>query len=294
MSNPGESSATEPSLPGTATGVATGPVKYPQNNPKPVLTKQQLIARMEALKPWRQNIKITDDVSTEGVLNLNAESGSQCHQSRSRDREKFLRLIDSLYPDGLTKKRFLDCGCNSGGCCFWARERNAELGFGFDVREHWIKQARFIKRHRTLSPTNFVRFDILNLYDLPTLSLDPFDIVQFRGLFYHLTDPIGGLKIAADHSRDVLLFSTAVIWGEADGSLRSVLQPCNKLHGSTERLTWYPTGPRICAELIRQLGFDSIKLTKYNQIKRRPTRGRLELVAARENGRLQNLDGEPI
>ena len=292
MSNPGESSVIEPSHFGSAVESAAPPI--PPSNPKPILTDKQLIARMQALKPWRQNIQITQSVSTENALVLDAESGAQCQQSRSRDREKFLQLIDSLYPAGLATKRFLDCGCNAGGCCFWARERDAELGFGFDVREHWIKQARFIKRHRSIAPTSYIRFEILNLYDLPTLTLDPFDIVQFRGLFYHLTDPIGGLKIAADHARDVLLFSTAVVWGEADGSLRSVLQPCDKLHGSTEKLTWYPTGPRICAELIRQLGFDSIKLTKYNQIKQRPTRGRLELVAAREKNRLDDLPGEAI
>ena len=73
-----------------------------------------------------------------------------------------------------------------------------------------------------------------------------------------------------------------------------MLQPCDQLQGSTETLTWYPTGPKICAELIRQLGFESIKLMRYNQIKRRPTRGRLEIVAARDKGRLEMLDGELI
>lgn len=249
---------------------------------------------MASLKPWRQNIQLTDRISTESELTLDAVPDAQCHQSRSRDREKFLTLVDRLFPDGLQGKRFVDCGCNAGGYCFWARERDAELAFGFDIREHWIKQARFVKRNRKIGPTDFVRLDILDLFDLPNLDLDPFDIVQFKGLFYHLPDPIGGLKIAADHSRDILLFSTAVLWGEADGSLRSVLQACNSLHGSTERLTWFPTGPRVCAELIRQLGFECIKLTRYGQIKRRPTRGRLELVAAREAGRLDKLEGELI
>ena len=151
-----------------------------------------------------------------------------------------------------------------------------------------------MKRFRTVGPVNRTQFEILNLYDLPEKNLFPFDIVQFKGLFFHLTDPIAGLRIAADLSRDILIFSSAVIWGEADGSLRSVLQTQTQLHGSVERLTWFPTGPRICAELIRQLGFESIKLTKYKQIKSRPTRGRLEIVAARGKSRLKGLKGEAI
>ena len=254
----------------------------------------KLLARMEQLKPWRQNIQVTEDVSTGSVLTIDAPPGSECVRSRNRERDKFLGLIDLLYPSGLKGKRFLDCGCNAAGFCFWARERAAELSFGFDIREHWIKQARFLKRHREVGPTDYVRLEVLSLYDLPNLDLDPFDIVQFKGLFYHLHDPIGGLKVAADHCRDVLLFSTAVIWGQADGSLQSVIQDCDQLHGSTQRLTWYPTGPNVCAELIRQLGFESIKLTRFAQVKRRPTRGRLEIVAARDKDRLDGLDGETI
>ena len=268
--------------------------KRPKTGVNFLQQRPSLKTKLEQLGPWRQNIQITSEISTGPHLSLETSSDSECQRNRDREREKFLSLIDMLYPDGLKEKRFLDCGCNAGGYCFWVRERDAELGFGFDVREHWIKQARFLKSVREIGPTNFVRLEVLNLFDLPSLELDPFDIVQFKGLFYHLTDPIGGLRIAADHSRDVLLFSTAVIWGEADGSLRSVLQSCDKLHGSAEKLTWFPTGPRVCAELIRQLGFEAIKLTRYSQVKRRPTRGRLELVAARDPQRLKYLDGEAI
>ena len=293
------SSDLEPSHPQSATETGGAASKVAAAAVQPVVAdeqavRRQLLARMERLKPWRQNIGITEDISTGSVLTLNAAQDSQCVQSRSRDRDKFLCLVDNLYPAGLHKKRFLDCGCNAGGYCFWARERDAELAFGFDAREHWIKQARMIKNHRTVGPTDFVRLEVMNLYDLPAQDLDPFDLVQFKGMFYHLADPIGGLKIAADHCRDVLLFSTAVIWGQADGSLQSELQEDDKLHGSTHRLSWFPTGPKICVEMIRHLGFESIKLTRYNQVKRRPTRGRLEIVAARDKGRLDEIDGEVI
>jgi hypothetical protein len=30
---------------------------------------------------------------------------------------------------------------------------------------------------------------VLDLYDLPTLGLEPFDITIFAGIFYHLPDP---------------------------------------------------------------------------------------------------------
>lgn len=257
----------------------------------PVLEPEQLRERLRRLRPWRMSIQVSDQVCTSEFLELQGHLPGQCRAKRDQARQHFLRLIDRLYPHGLLNKRFLDCGCNAGGYCFWARERKAELSFGFDVREHWIKQARIVKYFRNVAPTDRIQFELFNLYELHGWDLDPFDIVYFKGLFHYLSDPLYGLKLAADLSRDLLVFSTMTLWNQADGSL--VMQRCDqdRLHTGIDNIGWYPTGTQVCTEMIRQLGFEHIKITSYKPVRSRPGKGRLEIVAARELGRLNGLPG---
>lgn len=255
---------------------------------------QLLLKQLKRFGPWQMSIQVTEHVNTGQLLEFQGQKRSQGNKNRDAAHGKFLKLIDSLYPNGLSGKKFLDCGCNAGAYCFWVRERQAEIGYGFDAREHWIKQGRVVKNKRTAGPTNRIQFEVLNIYDLPTKDLHSFDIVQFKGLFYHLSDPISGLRIAADHCRDILIFSTAFLWGEVDGALVQNTADPELLHGGVDSISWFPTGPSVCAELIRSLGFEQLKLTTMKQVKNRPERGRLEIVAARERGRLSNLPGDEI
>ena len=250
--------------------------------------------QLKRFSPWRMSIQVTDQFNTGELIELAGKDPAQCKRSRDNARVKFLTLIDSLYPDGLSGKRFMDCGCNAGGYCFWVRERGAEIGYGFDAREHWIKQARVVKNKRTVGPKDRIQLEVCTLHDLPAKDLNPFDIVQFKGLFYHLADPISGLKIAADLCRDVLIFQTAFLWDEIDGALVQQIEEPDLLHGGLENLAWFPTGPEVCTELIRSLGFDDLKLTSMKQVRKRPERGRLQIIAARDRGRLKDLTGEAV
>ena len=59
----------------------------------------------------------------------------------------------------------------------------------------------------------------MDVYDLPELGLDPFDITIFGGLFDQLAIPVSGLKIAADLTKELMIFDTATKWGMDDDSL---------------------------------------------------------------------------
>ena len=268
------------------------PVRSPER-PRPGREMAIMKKRISNLAPWRMSIQITPHINTGHCLDL-PKDGKECRKVRHRARARFLQTVDTLFPNGFRDKRFLDCGCNAGGYCFWVRERLAQLAFGFDVREHWIKQARFIKAKRNVAPTNRIQFEVLNLYDLDSRDLDPFDLVQFRGLFYHLPEPVHGLRIAADHCRDVLMFSSSFLWDEPDGSLKFEVCQNQPLHGGIENMNWFPTGPGVCADILKSLGFEDVRLTKVKQVQKRPDRGRLEIVAAREKGRLNSMWGESI
>ena len=94
--------------------------------------------------------------------------------------------------------------------------------FGFDVRDHWIEQARFLKRHFGKSDDQ-VRFEVCDLLEVDRrLGSERFDICLFKGIFYHLPDPIAGLKIVADRTDEVLILDTASTSGLEDGFLSLV------------------------------------------------------------------------
>ena len=128
------------------------------------------------LGPWHLDIAVTPEVSTRVWAD---EAG----RPLASPRELFQRTLRSIYPDGLQGRSVLDCGCNSGGYAFWAKELGAGRCFGFDAREQWITQAQFLLEQRGEEE---MRFEVADLYSLP--ELERFDVTVFSGLFYHLPD----------------------------------------------------------------------------------------------------------
>lgn len=257
--------------------------------PDPESLRQQI----ESMRPWHHDIGITKSLSTGQVF---SPTGSLlAHEndgvSLISPREGFVDRFKSLYPSGLTGKRFLDCACNAGAYCFYARELDAEHTLGFDVRKHWIDQAKFVQQHRQVGPTDRIEFREMDLYDLGKQGLEPFDFTFFSGIFYHLPDPITGLKLAADLTQDVLLLNTAGM-AEADNpyGMSLIYEGVDPVMSGVYQLAWFPNSPLVLVEILTWLGFKEMKITKnrVNDQKRR----RVEILAAREVGRLKNVKGE--
>ena len=147
--------------------------------------------------------------------------------------------------------------------------------------------------HRTW-PSDGIRFEVLDLYDLPKRHLEPFDITLFKGIFYHLPDPVAGLKVAADMTREVLLVDTEVRLDLPDGMLvvrrEGTEHPMSGVYG----LNWFPTGPDVMARILNWMGFPETRVTSWiaNRTREREQFGRLQIVGAREPGRLDQL--EPV
>ena len=77
-----------------------------------------------------------------------------------------MERLGAIFPRGLEGRTVMDCACNCGAYLFWSKEPGAGECFGFDAREHWIAQARFLAEHRT-QPSDGMRFEVCDLYDLP-------------------------------------------------------------------------------------------------------------------------------
>ncbi len=257
--------------------------------------KQWIEDQVKQLGPWHHNIQITDELNVGILLGTDPEVAREHNGGVSliEPSEKFYERIEGVFPDGMVGKRFLDCACNAGVYCFFARHAGAEYSYGFDIREHWINQANFIKQNRTVTPTDRIDFEVLDLYDLPGKELEPFDFTFFSGIFYHLPDPILGLKIAADVTSDVIVVNTASIYDpDNPGGLTPRRRTSSDyVMSGVSELAWFPNGPKAILLILNWLGFREFKLTKFIQ---KEDRHRFEIFAAREIGRLENLRGSKM
>src|SRR5436309_1828615 len=164
-----------------------------------------LRAEVIRLGPWHIEVEITPELTTRAFLEASEGTYPESFGALSfySPRDGFVRKLLRVFPDGLEGRSVLDCACNCGAYLFWAKELGAGECLGFDAREHWIEQARFLAKHRT-GPGDDIRFEVCDLYDLPKLGLETFDVTLFNGIFYHLPDPVAGMKIAADLTRELL------------------------------------------------------------------------------------------
>jgi SAM-dependent methyltransferase len=203
-------------------------------------------------------------------------------------RRSFLETLGAMCPGGLDGRSVLDCACNGGAYLFWAREAGAGRCFGFDLREHWIEQARFLAAHREPGADD-IEFAVSNVYDVPKLGLGKFDVVLFNGILYHLHDPISGLRIAADLAEEYLIVDTAARGGGSPESALAVTpQPVKRMSGGIYGLRWLPVGPGVLLDLLKWMGFAEVRCTWWRWSG--PLRDRLEVVAGRREGSLAGLD----
>jgi tRNA (mo5U34)-methyltransferase len=239
------------------------------------------------LGPWHHDIDVTPEVSTrvsEGV-----DYPATLGQVKMLDlRDQFMRKLGRIYPNGLEGRTVLDCGCNCGEHLFWSKEMGAGQCFGFDVREHWINQARFLQENRT-KPSDGLRFEVADLYSLPEFDLEPLDIVLFHGIFYHLPDPVHGLQLAADLTKELMIFTTSTRTDLKDGLLWLKTEPTERLLMGMHEISWRPTGPQVVERLLRYVGFPETYLMRHRKVQGSETRGRLEMLASKAPGLLTAL-----
>jgi tRNA (mo5U34)-methyltransferase len=245
---------------------------------------EDLLQQVRALAPWHMNIALTPALRT---IDGNDHSIPLINPGELRP------LLEALYPSGMGGKRFLDCACNSGGYSLLASDLGA-YSFGFDVRDHWIQQARFLKRHFGKSDDE-VRFEVKDLLEVGEhLANERFDICLFKGIFYHLPDPIAGLKIVADLTDEVIIIDTAAANGAEDGFLKLQEEGVDNPMSGVHRLAWLPTGPVVLCQILEWLGFEATCVMYWQQRPPSdPNPGRIRVVGSRDTSLLARLDAPP-
>jgi tRNA (mo5U34)-methyltransferase len=117
----------------------------------------------------------------------------------------FWQIFKHAAPDHLTGKRVLDIGCNAGFYSFEMKRRGASSVLGIDHNPSYLTQARFARDQLGMSG---IEFRQLEVYDLDQLGEEPFDLVLFMGVLYHLRHPMYALEKVAKLVGGRLLFQT--------------------------------------------------------------------------------------
>jgi len=253
------------------------------------MDRAALTAEMERLGPWLHDVEIAPGLSTAST-NASANGGAEPDKAvlTSFSPETMMRrIVDQVYGDaGLAGRTFLDCGCNSGGHSFAAAGMGASRAFGFDARQHWLDQAAFLARFANAPQ---VELGLMTLDSLRDAGMEPFDVTLFSGLFYHLPDPIGGLKIAADLTKELLIVNTSWVPFPHDGLVLSRESASHVLSG-IDGLAWLPTGPAVMRPILAWCGFPHMRVECSWPVPGPPYWSRMQIIAARDEKTFERFD----
>ena len=215
------------------------------------MPNDNILKALTALAPWHFDIELRGGVRTVAGNRPHYDDW-QYRNVSALDPYELAPLLQRIYPAGLRGKAFLDVACNSGGYCFVAKALGAAATLGFDAREHWIKQAEFVRANWS-GNADGMEFEQSDLYEVDTKR--SFDICMFKGIFYHLPDPVHGLQQMADMTREIIIIDTETL-GEL-GDMCMSLNAEGKVHSMTGiyGMAWWPSGPDLVAHILKWLGF---------------------------------------
>ncbi|MEP5153301.1 class I SAM-dependent methyltransferase [Planktotalea sp.] len=256
------------------------------------MKENDLLEQIQNMAPWHHRIQLQNGIFTEAKKNT--DSTTEVVSALDPHRV-FNFATRRLLPNGMEGRSFLDCACNCGGYSFAAKDAGASRTYGFDVREHWIDQAKFIAKHREADSTEMT-FEVADLMQIGAGEQE-FDVTWFSGIFYHLPDPVTGLKYAADRTKELLFLNTSCslyVDGVPEApALHYKREGVEQLMSGVHGLSWLPSGPQVLKDILSWLGFPEAKtymwLSNPPQTGKGQPMARVGIVAARETGRLDAM-----
>src|ERR1700724_46842 len=107
------------------------------SEPRIGMTRQELAAEVERLRPWVHAIELL-----QGVRTKRESAGTEPADHPAGTWEVVRRHL----PPGLAGKSVLDVGCNAGFYSVQAKRLGAARGRGREARQHEIRQALLVRR----------------------------------------------------------------------------------------------------------------------------------------------------
>jgi len=243
------------------------------------LTAQErntILRRLSELAPWHFDHEILPGVMT-GSFNRPTYAEPDLTSVALIDPRNMIRFFKQA--GGLAGKSVLDVACNSGGYCFLAYTLGATRVLGVEVRQHWLDQAEFVRSVKYPSSTA-VEFRTTNIVEYLDSSEERFDITIFKGIFYHLPDPISVLSRLCDRTTEMLLVDTMSSDIVPEDCLTPIKESETHVMSGVNGLAWLPGGPAAVKPILEFKGF---KFTEVDNWRHgiSPNRGRFGIVASR-------------
>lgn len=240
------------------------------------------------LAPWHFDIEIgaglhTTKFNRDSYGNVDLDKVGVIDPNEMRD------LLGQCLPDGgVTGRSFLDVACNGGGYCFVAHELGAVACHGFDIREHWIRQAEFIKAIK-YPGDDAIRFTVA---DVCQFAHDQkYDVTLFKGIFYHLPDPVSVLEKICRITARVIIVDTASRSDIPGECMAPWSESKTHVMSGIGGLAWFPGGPEVIKPILAWSGFPHMRVVQHRKGGAAERfRGRFRVVAARSADDLSAYD----
>jgi tRNA (mo5U34)-methyltransferase len=181
---------------------------------------------------------------------------------------KSRELLDNEYeavfePLDLKNKSVLDVGAWNGAFAFEAHRRGARPVTALD--HHAWNHPRFRGREAFDLACRLKGVDLkavdrdLNNPQLDLGELGTFDIVLFLGVFYHLIDPIAGLREVSRCTREVLVLESHVERFPDNGRPIMTFFPGEELNHDASN--WWGPNRTCLVALLKHFGFERVEVS---------------------------------
>ncbi len=162
-------------------------------------------------------------------------------------------LLDTAgVPADLSGLSVLDVGTTNGGCAFEAERRGARRVVAADIATQELYGFRAIRKFLD-SKVEFVQASV---YELPDRLDEPFDLVFFFGVLYHLRHPLLALDRLWEVAGGEMVLETAIC-DHADTAARG--EPLARFYRRNELANdgtnWFAPSARALADWVGSAGF---------------------------------------
>lgn len=244
-------------------------------------SKSAFEKKLRELGPWHFKMPVGDGKFTSDY--------NEIHMKNLVDPFIMKRLFTQLYPQGFKGKSFLDIGCNSGGYCIAANQLGAKYAYGFDIRDLWINQAKFLRDEVFKMSPKDVHFDVAHIHDMEK-SRKKYDITLFKGVLYHIPDPIHSIKVLADITNEVMIIDTAGSVDAPDDCMKIFFEKPTAIMAGVDNMAWLPGSPKVVEHILHWAGFKETRVASCKVYPARPHMQRMRIIAAREKKFLRAYD----
>jgi SAM-dependent methyltransferase len=232
---------------------------------------ESVVEEAKALGPWHFNIEIapglwTADCNGQGVDVV--------------DPQDMKALFGKYYPNGLSGKDVLDAACNSGVYCFLAHELGARTVKGLEIRDHWLEQAKFVKRikYNRVINISFLRRDARVYFET---TRKRYDIVLLNGILDHFPDPIHALMGYCNLARETIVVDALCSYDVPEHGFASQIESQIQALSGIAGLAWRPGGPRAIQQILRYKGFERTDIQWWHSVAGAAGEGRMRVVGCR-------------